>query len=244
MRCAVISDIHANLAALDAVLADLGEQAEAIWCLGDVVGYGPDPNECVARLVERGVVSIAGNHDWACLGKLDLDDFNPDARQACLWTAEHLSDESRAFLEGLPVSRVLADITLVHGSPRAPIWEYLMSAETALENLAFFETRICLVGHTHVPLAFHIPDEEARICRRRWLQDGDTFSLRSGRWIVNPGGIGQPRDGDPRAAYLLLDTETLEAQIRRVPYAVETTQRRMLEAGLPGNLIQRLAFGW
>lgn len=242
MRCAVISDIHANLTALDAVLADIGEQAEAIWCLGDVVGYGPDPNECVSRLQERGIVSIAGNHDWACLGKLDLEDFNPDAREACRWTAERLSAASRAFLEGLPVSRVLGDVTLVHGSPRAPIWEYLMSAEVALENLPFLETRICLVGHTHVPMAFHI--SETLLCRRRWLQDGDTLSLRSGRWILNPGGVGQPRDGDPRAAYLLLDTETLEVRVRRVPYAVDATQQRMLRAGLPGNLIQRLAFGW
>ncbi|MGC8873568.1 MAG: metallophosphoesterase family protein [Chloroflexia bacterium] len=240
----MISDIHANLAALDAVLADIGAQAEAIWCLGDVVGYGPDPNECVARLQERGIVSIAGNHDWACLGRLDLADFNPDAREACLWTADRLSKEGRAFLERLPVSRVLEDVTLVHGSPREPIWEYLTSPEVALENLSFFETRICLVGHTHVPMVFHIPEGGAPLCRQRWLQGGEALSLESGRWILNPGAIGQPRDGDPRAAYLLLDTETLEVRIRRVPYAVETTQRRMLEFGLPGSLIRRLAFGW
>ncbi len=244
MRCAVISDIHANLAALDAVLADIGEQAEAIWCLGDIVGYGPDPNECVARLQERGIVSVAGNHDWACLGKLDLADFNLDAREACRWTAEQLSEASRAFLEGLPLSLVFDEWTLVHGSPREPIWEYLTSPGAVLENLPFLQTRLCLVGHTHVPLAFHVPDGETLTCRRRWLLDGDELSLQSGRWILNPGGIGQPRDGDPRAAYLLVDTETLAAEMRRVPYPVETTQRRMLEAGLPANLIQRLSFGW
>ncbi len=248
MRIAVLSDIHGNLTALEAVLEAIGDDAEQVWCLGDIIGYGPDPNACVERVREGGFITVVGNHDHACLGHLDLADFNPDARRACEWTSERLSRENRLFLEGLPDTLVQEErFTLVHGSPRAPVWEYVASPEVALENLAFFETPICLVGHTHVPLAFHltVEDEDERSrCERRWLQDGQRLDLSKGRWILNPGGVGQPRDGDPRAAFLLLDTAAGTAEVRRVPYEVEAVQKRMRRAGLPQSLVTRLAFGW
>lgn len=244
MRCAVISDIHANLAALEAVLKDIGDRVDRIWCLGDLVGYGPDPNECVARVREEDIVCVVGNHDWAALGKINLNDFNPDARRACYWTMEKLAPEHKDFLDRLPVSLVLGEFTLVHGSPRAPIWEYITQPDIARENLAYFDTRVCLVGHTHVPLVFYLPSEDAPNCERRWISGRDTLQLKQGRWILNPGGLGQPRDGDPSAPYFLLDTERMEIEVRRVPYPFEKTQKRMEKAGLPANLILRLAFGW
>lgn len=244
MRCAVISDIHANLAALEAVLKDIGDQVERIWCLGDVVGYGPDPNECVEIVRQRDMVCVVGNHDWACLGKVDLAEFNPDARRACRWTIEQLTPESQEFLDSLPTSLSVGEFTLVHGSPRLPVWEYITQPELARENFAAFDTQICLVGHTHVPLAFYLPVEDAPACERRWLNGLEILDISEGRWILNPGGLGQPRDGDPRAPYFMVDTEEMKLQIRRVPYAVERTQRRMEKAGLPGSLALRLAFGW
>ena len=244
MRCAVISDIHANLAALEAVLKDIGDRVDRIWCLGDIVGYGPDPNECVERVLEEDIVGVVGNHDWACLGKLDLGGFNPDARRACYWTMEKLKPEHKEFLDRLPASLVLGEFTLVHGSPRAPIWEYVTQPDLARENFAYFDTRVCLVGHTHVPLAFHLPAEDSSTCQRRWLSGQVLLQLGHGRWILNPGGLGQPRDGDPTAPYFILDTEEMTLELRRVPYPFEKTQKRMEKAGLPANLILRLAFGW
>jgi len=244
MRCAVISDIHANLAALEAVLEDIGDRAERIWCLGDIVGYGPDPNECVARVQKEGIVCVAGNHDWACLGKLDLGDFNPDARWACQWTMQELNLEYKDFLDRLPMSLVLGEFTLVHGSPRAPIWEYITQPDIARESFAYFDTRVCLVGHTHVPLSFHLPAEDAFVCERRWLSSRTRLRLDKGRWILNPGGLGQPRDGDPSAPYILLDTEEMSLEFRRVSYPFQETQMRMEKAGLPANLILRLGLGW
>lgn len=244
MRCAVISDIHANLAALEAVLADIGDDVDQVWCLGDVVGYGPDPNECVELVRREGFACVVGNHDWACLGKIDLTEFNPDARQACCWTMEQLTAENRDFLGQLPLSLEIGAFTLVHGSPRAPVWEYITHPTNARENFDFFETRVCLVGHTHVPLAFHLPNEEALTCERLWLNGPTALDLTSGRWILNPGGLGQPRDGDPRAPYFILDVDAMDVETRRAVYPVEVTQNRMAEAGLPTSVITRIAFGW
>jgi len=244
MRYAIVSDIHANLAAFEAVLADIGDRVDRIWCLGDLVGYGPDPNECVELAQQRDIICVVGNHDKACLGGLDLVEFNPDARRACRWTGEQLTPENRAFLDGLSEKLTIGDATLVHGSPRAPIWEYITQPEAARENFDAFDTRICLVGHTHVPLAFYLPNESSPICERRWLGGLAPLRLDTGRWILNPGGVGQPRDGDPAAPYMILDMEAMTLQVCRVPYPVEETQRRMEKAGLPGNLILRLSFGW
>jgi len=242
MRVLVLSDVHANLAALNAVLADAG-CFDMIWSLGDVVGYGPDPNACISRLREHSHVSVAGNHDWGTLGKLDLADFNPDARHANLWTRDQLTPESRDYLEALPEVLVEGDFTLVHGSPRHPIWEYLLYAGLAKLSFSYYETSTCLVGHTHVPVVFR-DDAESERCHMMRLPESTVISLDQERCIVNPGGVGQPRDGDPRAAYLLLDTEGPTIEHRRVAYDIAETQRRMRSADLSPRNIARLEFGW
>jgi diadenosine tetraphosphatase ApaH/serine/threonine PP2A family protein phosphatase len=242
MRVLVVSDIHSNLVALDAVLAAVGD-VDAVWSLGDVVGYGPRPNECIDRLRERDALSIPGNHDWGVLGKADLGMFNPDARQANLWNRAQLRPASRAYLEGLEETRVEGAFTLAHGSPRAPIWEYLVYPDTARENFQHFETKVCLVGHTHVPALFYLPPDADR-CTLDQLPEGESFPLEEGRYILNPGSVGQPRDGDPRAAFLLIDTEALIVEQRRVAYDIEETQRAMRQAELPYRLSARLEMGW
>lgn len=242
MQILVISDIHANLAALDQVLHEAGS-FDVIWCLGDAVGYGPEPNGCVARLrALQPEYWLAGNHDWAALGKLDISDFNPMARLAALWTREQLTPENSDFLRTLPARVKVSDqFTLAHGSPRHPIWEYVLDAQTAAVNFAHFDTSYCLVGHTHVPAIYR--QQNGRVAVPAYTL-GEPFELENGRLIVNPGGVGQPRDGDPRASYLLLDTETLTATYHRVEYAIQETQVRMSEAGLPSRLITRLNYGW
>jgi predicted phosphodiesterase len=260
MRVLVLSDIHANLAALESVLAD-AEQAEflgetgfdQVWCLGDVVGYGADPNECVARLQAFGEdhLSVAGNHDWAVLGHLSVDDFNAEARQAVLWTRDALTPDSVAYLRALPSEPIVrGDYTITHASPRHPVWEYVLTPYVAAENLPYFDTRFCLLGHTHVPAVFYCKQAgtdggtpggcralSASVHRPLVLADGH-------RRFVNPGSVGQPRDSDPRAAYALLDTEAQVLRNRRVPYPYELTQARMRAANLPDRLIARLAYGW
>lgn len=242
MLVAVVSDIHGNLAAFNAVLADL-PTVDEIWCLGDIVGYGPDPNECLETLLHRKHVSLAGNHDWACVGKVDVGAFNADARWACQWTADQLTEANREILSRLPNEMVIGDFTLAHGSPRDPIWEYLLYPSQAAVNLSFFETKYALVGHTHVPMVFLGP----------WGQEKGGFvhpntevpiPLGERRLILNPGSVGQPRDGDPRAAYALLDLEQRLAHFRRVKYDIEATQAKMRRAGLPRPLWARLSFGW
>jgi diadenosine tetraphosphatase ApaH/serine/threonine PP2A family protein phosphatase len=239
MRVAVLSDLHSNLAALDAVLDDLGV-VDAIWVLGDIVGYGPDPDAVVARLRELDAIAVRGNHDAAALGQLDAAAFNDDARAAVEWTRRHLERATRAWLDDLPERRVIDDFTLVHGSPRDPLWEYLFSVGSARRNLAAFDTPHCLVGHTHIQLAYR---EEERSIATIDPVPGEPLELDERRCILNPGGVGQPRDGDPRACAMLLDTDAGSVEWRRVPYPVEQTQARMREEGLPSRLIHRLALG-
>ncbi|RME44323.1 MAG: metallophosphoesterase [Chloroflexi bacterium] len=242
MRVLVLSDIHANLAALDQVLEEASE-VDAIWCLGDVVGYGPEPNACVDRLRElQPEFWLAGNHDWAALGKLDISDFNPMARMAALWTRRQLSPENIALLETLPAQVKASELfTLAHGSPRHPIWEYVLDARTAAVNFAYFDTPYCLVGHTHVPAMYRQNNRSVEV---PGYSLGEPIQLQDGRMIINPGGVGQPRDGDPRASYLILDTEALTVTYYRVAYPIQETQAKMVEAGLPTRLITRLNYGW
>ena len=243
MRYLVISDIHANLAALEAVLEDAGP-FDMIWCLGDVVGYGPDPNECVVRLREFDHVCVAGNHDWAALGKLDLEDFNPDARQANAWTQKQLTPTARAYLEALPLRIQREDFLLVHGSPREPIWEYVLDLGQAVVNFTQFDERICLVGHTHIPLGFvrDLVHQDYHVLVPPYPAPVALNSPQM-RMILNPGSVGQPRDGDPRASYALLDTKAKTWELRRVEYPIEITQERMRAHDLPRRLIQRLEIG-
>jgi predicted phosphodiesterase len=250
MRYLIISDIHSNLAAFEAVLTDAGS-FDKVWCLGDVVGYGPDPNECVERLRDLPHVCVVGNHDWAALGKMDTEDFNPEAKRACLWTREQLSASNLEYLEALPKSLVEEDFTLVHGSPRQPIWEYILDSSVAQANFEHFDTRFCLVGHTHVPVIYrshvfgHDPN---RACDTLIPSLDDPLGLGEDRLIINPGSVGQPRDGDPRASYAILDSgpkrSDLTLEYRRVSYPIEITQARMVEKNLPVRLIMRLSYGW
>jgi diadenosine tetraphosphatase ApaH/serine/threonine PP2A family protein phosphatase len=242
MRILVLSDIHANVTAFEAVLADAAGDWDQLWCLGDVVGYGPDPNECVALLQEQPHVALCGNHDWASLGRVDLDIFNPIARSAIEWTRRQLTDASRTYLESLEPLRVEHPFTLAHASPREPIWEYITDARVARANMAHFDTPYCLVGHTHVPVIFYQQDSEEIDMQRPSY--GRARPLDGGRYIINPGGVGQPRDGDPRAAYAILDTDALTWEHRRVAYDVLETQSRMADHKLPAPLVARLQYGY
>lgn len=244
MRYLVLSDIHSNLVALEAVLAHAGP-VDAVWCLGDTVGYGPQPNECVARVQGLpGLVCVAGNHDWAALGKVDLSDFNTEARLAAEWTARQLTPESRTWLAGLPERVESDDFTLVHGSPQHPIWEYVLTSAVAAESFSHFGTQACLVGHSHVAVIFLEPGRQHATAPAVAPRLGEPFSYRPVRALINPGSVGQPRDGDPEASYLLVDTTAATVVYQRVPYAVGETQRRMRSEGLPPALAARLAYGW
>ena len=239
MRVAVVSDIHSNLTAFRAVAADFGE-VEEVWCLGDLVGYGPDPNECVALLREHPHVCVAGNHDWAALGKVTTDVFNVAAASAAWWTAAHLTEETKEYLLGLPLEIDREGWRLVHGSPRDPIWEYVLEESQAEELFSLFPGRGCLIGHTHIPHVFVETPDGAEYLGPEY---GDPLTLEESRVIVNPGSIGQPRDGDPRACYALLDTTAGLLEHRRVAYDIEEVQARMQAAGLPKPLWQRLSYG-
>ncbi|HNR95662.1 MAG: phosphodiesterase [Chloroflexi bacterium ADurb.Bin180] len=242
MRYLILSDIHGNLPAFEAVLADAG-QFDQIWCLGDIIGYGPQPNECIARLRQFAHSCVAGNHDWAAINKLDISAFNPEARKACLWTREQLTPEHWEYIERLPEKLVEGNFTLVHGSPRYPIWEYMTHPSVAAANLACYDTAYCLFGHTHIPVVY-VDNGSPRETETLTMPIGQAVLLPDQRWLINPGGVGQPRDGDPRAAYLIYDQETNMLQQRRVEYPIEETQRLMAVRHLPDRLAARLLFGW
>jgi len=242
MRYAIIADIHANLEAFTAVLADMerrGGVAE-IWCLGDIVGYGPDPHQCIRLLRQYKHVCVAGNHDWAAIGKVDTSVFNPDAAAACHWTARQLKSGDVKYLEKLPRTIEKDDFLLAHGSPREPIWEYLVSTSLARENLTFFQLPYCLVGHSHVPAIFK---DEGDYCTSSRLSPSVGIVLGNSRLIINPGGVGQPRDGNPQASYAIYDSESKVIRLYRLPYDIKTTQDKMMQYGLPVRLVARLDYG-
>ena len=241
MRIAVLSDIHSNLVALDAVLGSIGT-VDAVWHLGDIVGYGPEPDGVVERLRAIGAFGVKGNHDDASCGGESIERFTPDARVAAEWTRSHMSEETRAYLIGLPerLEPQKGDFTLVHGSPREPLFEYLDTASAARDNLAAFATPYCLVGHTHVPL---IMREEYGLMRARIVDRESRFGLDERRAFLNPGSVGQPRDGNPAASYLLIDTEAIAVTWQRVAYDIKATQTAILAAGLPPRLARRLGSG-
>lgn len=242
MRILVISDIHANLTALNTVLLDAGE-IDAAWCLGDLVGYGPDPNGVIEQIRQLpNLLCLIGNHDAAALNQIDTGAFNPEARQAVQWTQKTLTEESTAFLRSLPEKLQIGEVTLSHGSPRYPVWEYLLDTRSAAHNFEYFETPYCFVGHTHLPVVYtmngsgqsadlEIPEPNKKI-DLKW------------RSIINPGSVGQPRDRDPRAAFAIFDSDNNTWYYRRIEYDILDVQKRMISAGLPERHIQRLTAGW
>ncbi len=238
MRIAVISDVHGNLHALEAVLAEL--DGYEVWCLGDTVGYGPRPNECCALVAERASLCLAGNHDLVVSGALGLEEFAHDAAIAAGWARDVLTAESRAFLRRLHAEAHRDGVALFHASARDPVWEYILSAEAALATLEATTEPLVLVGHSHVALALGL--EERRL-GGGLAPDGARVDLAAARWLLNPGSVGQPRDGDPRAAWLELDLEGRSAAFHRVPYPIERTQAEMRAEGLPKALAARLARG-
>ncbi|HEX4526964.1 MAG TPA: metallophosphoesterase family protein [Gaiellaceae bacterium] len=241
MRIAVISDIHSNLPALEAVLADVdGESPDQIWCLGDIVGYGPHPNECVNLARERAALSLCGNHDLAVLGAIDVSEFTGDAGAAARWTREVLGEREAGWLRELSPSAERPGVELYHGSPRDAVWDYVLSEQVALISILETTAPLVLVGHSHVALGLGWDGSELS---GGLAPEGTELDLSAGRWLLNPGSVGQPRDGDPRAAWLLIDDEAQRAAFRRVPYPIHETQAAIRERGLPDPLAARLALG-
>lgn len=242
MRILIISDIHSNLTALEAVLAH-ASPIEAVWCLGDLVGYGPDPNECIQRIQELpNLVCLHGNHDAAAAGMIEVDTFNYEARTAVEWTQSVLSPANVQYLRSLPDHTVVDSVSLAHGSPREPTWEYLLDIHTATVNFDHFETPFCFVGHSHVPVVFQLQDgaHSARLS----TPAADSSLEMTPRAIFNPGSVGQPRDHDPRAAYAIFDQDNQTWYQHRVEYDIPIVQARMYQANLPPRHIQRLSAGW
>lgn len=242
MRALILSDIHSNLEALMTVLDDAVDRGgfDVVWCLGDLVGYGPDPGACLQVIRRYDILGVAGNHDLAAVGKRSADDFNYAATAAIQWTANQLSDEETDFLANLPTVVTPQLFTLVHGSLRAPVDEYLLEEDSALATLKLIQTPFCLVGHSHIPF----------ICRENGgsplffqFTEDEVFSLGEERLIINPGCVGQPRDRDPRPSYAIYDSTAKTIQRHRVTYSVETTQEKMRKANLPEYLIERLNHG-
>jgi diadenosine tetraphosphatase ApaH/serine/threonine PP2A family protein phosphatase len=239
VRIAVLSDIHANLVALDAVLAAIGS-VDAIWQLGDVVGYGPEPDAVVDRLRELRATGVRGNHDAAALGGDEIDYFNRDARRAMEWTRRTIGPRTRDWLEALPERALDGSFTLVHGSPRDPTWEYVTTIPVARVNLAALATPFCLHGHTHLPSVFR--DEDGFV-EALSPSAGSTLVLDGRPLLANPGSVGQPRDGDPRASALVLDLERGSLTWHRTAYDIAATQKAMRRLKLPDRLVERLDHG-
>ena len=243
MRCAIVADIHSNLAAFMAVLVDVEQQGEVdeVWCLGDIVGYGPEPHQCIELLRQTNHLCVAGNHDLAAIGEIDTHEFNPDAVAVCQWTAKELTPRDVDYIRSLPLVVERDDFTLVHGSPREPIWEYILSISAAKENFTYFKSKFCLVCHSHVPMVFKYG--KGGSCSFSQFSTDATLGLGEERLIINPGAVGQPRDGDPRASYAIYDSEAGQIKLHRVPYDIGATQAKMVEQRLPMRLVARLSHG-
>ncbi|MBU1672232.1 MAG: metallophosphatase family protein [Actinobacteria bacterium] len=245
-RIAVVGDVHGNLPALEAVIASAGE-VDAWWCIGDTLGYGPCPLECVRRLRSLGATAVAGNHDLGCTGGIDLEHFNAAARAACIWTMSLLDEESSSYVASLPLREAVRDVLLVHGSPRDPVWEYVVSPRAALGNLEAFGEPVCFNGHSHVPVVFSWPRNGGTGGAGLSMEQpsGDArFTLEpSRRYLINAGSVGQPRDRDPRACFAVYSEEDREVSYHRVEYDIGATREKMREAGLPPFLSERLEMG-
>ena len=267
MRLAILSDIHSNLPALEAVIEAIdGSDADQLWCLGDVVGYGAQPNECASVVSERCELSLVGNHDLAVLGELDVAAFSPAAAEAVEWTKANSAKQTLDFLRALKPADETREVGLYHASPRDPIWEYVLWVDQAAECMEVQSARVSLIGHSHVALFFRSPESrngdkekstegdaggveevgrqsQPRDAKGAHAAAGTTIELGEGRWLVNPGSVGQPRDGDPRAAWLELDTDAWTATYHRVEYEIDDAAEAINDAGLPGQLARRLYVG-
>lgn len=242
MKALVLSDIHGNLEALQAVLEDAESNYDELWCLGDIVGYGPLPNECIKLLQkQKNLKCIIGNHDAAAIQLLDTSFFNRDAKRSMSWTQSILSEENKDFLASLP-EKILAyeDFTLVHGSPRAPVFEYILDTYVATLNFSALDTDFCFVGHSHIPALYSFPPNASQASLE--IPRNREFKLVP-QMIINPGSIGQPRDRNPYASYLILDIEAKIVNFHRVAYNIENTQKKMILRHLPENHIARLKLG-
>jgi predicted phosphodiesterase len=242
MRIAICSDIHGNREGFEAVIdAAEADRADELWCLGDLVGYGAEPDACVELADRHCSIVLAGNHDLAVVDVLSLEEFSRGAALAAQWTREVITPETREFLLSLEPQGSAAGFGLFHASPRDPIWEYVLSALAA--ELCFDATdfRISFIGHSHVALSFHRAEGEAATGTTR--KEGEQVDLSAGHWLINPGSSGQPRDGDPRAAWLLLDTEAMTASWRRAEYDIARAQAAIRAANLPDSLAERLQYG-
>jgi predicted phosphodiesterase len=254
MRLAILSDIHANLPALEAVLADIeGAGLGELWCLGDVVGYGAQPDECTRLVKERCDLCLVGNHDLAVLDELDISSFSPAAAAAVRWTRETADQATFDFLRELEPADETRDVALYHASPRDPVWEYVLWPDQAAECIAIQAARVSLIGHSHVALFFVMGEDSRRpqvrsvelddVARGAQAGAGTRLDLSEGRWLVNPGSVGQPRDGDPRAAWLELDTDSWEASYHRVEYEIDRAAAAIEDTDLPEHLARRLYVG-
>ncbi len=242
MKIAVVSDIHGNRHAFESVLDEIGDSdCEELWCLGDLVGYGADPDACVDLARRHAAVCLAGNHDLGVVGTLPLEEFSRGAELAARWTQGVIAAATRTYLEGLEPSNLEEEVGLFHASPRDPVWEYVLSPLQAELCLDAQNHRVCLIGHSHVALSFsRLPGEPAGGETRT---DGDELELDTGEWLINPGSVGQPRDGDARAAWLELDTGRWTARYHRTEYDIAAAAAAIRAARLPDSLAERLFFG-
>jgi predicted phosphodiesterase len=242
MKVAVISDIHGNRQALEAVLEDVAaSDAAELWCLGDLVGYGAEPDACVELAREHAAVCLAGNHDLAAVGKVPLEAFSTGASLSMQWTREVMDAKNLAFLDGLQPQGQEGPVGLYHASPREPVWEYVLSTLLAEMCLNEQRQRVCLIGHSHVALSFARREGEPTTGEPR--RDGVELDISGGEWLLNPGSVGQPRDGDRRAAWLLLDIDGWTASYRRTEYDIAGAAAAIRAARLPDSLAQRLEYG-
>lgn len=245
MRYAILSDIHSNLTAFQSVIQDIDSRGgiDELWCLGDTIGYGPDPGSCIDLLRQYNTVCVAGNHDLGSIGKIDIADFNSDAAVTCRWTGNNITQEQKEFLANLPLTIQKGQFTLAHGSPREPVWEYLLTANRAYVSFGYFDTTYCLVGHSHVPVVFKYKEGESNCSFSEPISEA-VVHLGTERLIINPGSVGQPRDGDPRASYIIYNSAESTITYHRVPYDISAVQKKMVDLRFPSMLAARLTYGW
>ncbi len=243
MKVLLIADIHSNLDALD-VIEEEFKKADQVWCLGDLVGYGPEPNEVIEKIFSSSKYIIAGNHDYGSINKIDISYFNSSARLACIWTKNELTEKNIGLLENLPqFKKIENNFLLVHGSPSDPIWEYILNIHLASSAFSSFNEKVAFVGHTHIPAIFTL-DSNKRVIKEDISKENEfSLDIENKRYIINPGSIGQPRDGDPRLSYILFDIDKAKLYFQRQEYNIQKTQLKMNQKGLPLDLALRLSQG-